>query len=137
MKLKQLLGTNLINAKSLNELNKLIGEYKTPVLDGMPRFYGGYVGFFVYESAKYAENKINALQRKDSKFDVHMPDIYLVKSEKIIVYDNFNNSIQAIYNANPQQTSYEDAGKSLMRFKTALIIQENSKKLHFQILLVN
>ena len=38
-----------------------------------------------------------------------MPDIYLVKSEKIIVYDNFNNSIQAIYNANPQKTSYEDA----------------------------
>ena len=110
IEIKTALGTNLIECQEpLDELNKLIGEYKTPVLDGMPRFYGGYVGFFAYESAKYAENKINALQRKDSKFDVDMPDIYLVKSEKIIVYDNFNNSIQAIYNANPQQTSYEDA----------------------------
>ena len=110
IEIKTALGTNLIECKEpLNELNKLIAEYKSPILDGMPRFYGGYVGFFAYESAKYAENKINALQRKDSKFDVHMPDIYLVKSEKIIVYDNFNNSIQAIYNANPQKTSYEDA----------------------------
>ena len=110
IEIKTALGTNLIECQEpLDELNKLIGEYKTPVLDDMPRFYGGYVGFFAYESAKYAENKINALQRKDSKFDVDMPDIYLVKSEKIIVYDNFNNSIQAIYNANPQQTSYEDA----------------------------
>ena len=110
IEIKTALGTNLIECKDpLNELNKLIAEYKTPILDGMPRFYGGYVGFFAYESAKYAENKINALQRKDSKFDVHMPDIYLVKSEKIIIYDNFNNSIQAVYNANPQKTSYEDA----------------------------
>ena len=110
IEIKTALGTNLIECKEpLNELNKLIAKYKSPILDGMPRFYGGYVGFFAYESAKYAENKINALQRKDSKFDVHMPDIYLVKSEKIIVYDNFNNSIQAVYNANPQKTSYEDA----------------------------
>ena len=62
-----------------------------------------------YESAKYAEEKINALQKKKSKFDEDMPDIYLVKSEKLIIYDNFNHTMQAIYNANPQQTSYEDA----------------------------
>lgn len=83
IEIKTALGTNPIECKEpLNELNKLIAKYKSPILDGMPRFYGGYVGFFAYESAKYAENKINALQRKDSKFDVHMPDIYLVKSEK-------------------------------------------------------
>ena len=132
IEIKTALGTNLIECKEpLNELNKLIGEYKTPVLDGMPRFYGGYVGFFAYESAKYAENKINALQRKDSKFDVHMPDIYLVKSEKIIVYDNFNNSIQAIYNANPQQTSYEDALQIIDEIQNSIDYSENSKKLHF------
>jgi anthranilate synthase component 1 len=38
-----------------------------------------------------------------------MPDIYLVKSEKLIVYDNFNQTMQAIYNANPLEMSYEEA----------------------------
>ncbi len=93
----------------LDELNKLIGKHKSPNLDNMPRFYGGYVGFFAYESARYAEQKINVLEKKDSKFDEDMPDIYLVKSEKLIVYDNFNQTMQAIYNANPLKMSYEEA----------------------------
>ena len=103
-------GINIFEAdEPLDELKKIIGEHRSPILTNMPRFYGGYVGFFAYESAKYAEEKINALQKKKSKFDEDMPDIYLVKSEKLIIYDNFNHTMQAIYNANPQQTSYEDA----------------------------
>ena len=50
---------------------------------------------------------------QESKFEEDMPDIYLVKSEKLIVYDNFNQTMQAIYNANPQKTSYEDAIKKI------------------------
>jgi len=38
-----------------------------------------------------------------------MPDIYLVKSEKLVVYDNFNKTIHAIYNSDPAKTSYEEA----------------------------
>ena len=103
-------GLNKIESNEpLDELNKLIGKHKSPNLDNMPRFYGGYVGFFAYESAKYAEQKINVLEKKDSKFDEDMPDIYLVKSEKLIVYDNFNKTMQAIYNANPLKMSYEEA----------------------------
>jgi anthranilate synthase component 1 len=75
----------------------------------MPRFYGGYVGFFAYESAQYAEEKIRSLQNKNSKFKEHMPDIYLVKSEKLIVYDNFNQTMHAIYNSDPSSISFEDA----------------------------
>ena len=87
-------GLNKIESNEpLDELNKLIGKHKSPNLDNMPRFYGGYVGFFAYESAKYAEQKINVLEKKDSKFDEDMPDIYLVKSEKLIVYDNFNQTM--------------------------------------------
>jgi anthranilate synthase component 1 len=75
----------------------------------MPRFYGGYVGFFAYESAQYAEEKIRSLQNKNSKFKEHMPEIYLVKSEKLIVYDNFNQTMHAIYNSDPASTSFKDA----------------------------
>ena len=55
----------------------------------MPRFYGGYVGFFAYESAQYAETKIAKLASKNSKFKDHMPEIYLIKAEKLIIFDNF------------------------------------------------
>ena len=38
-----------------------------------------------------------------------MPEIYLVKSEKLIVYDNFNQTMHAIYNSDPASTSFKDA----------------------------
>ena len=49
-----------------------------------------------------------------------MPDIYLVKSEKLIVYDNFNQTMQAIYNADPQKISYEDAQKEIDEIQNSI-----------------
>ena len=101
--------TKLESKDPLNELDNILTKFKSPNLENMPRFYGGYVGFFAYESAQYAEEKIRSLQNKNSKFKEHMPEIYLVKSEKLIVYDNFNQTMHAIYNSDPASTSFEDA----------------------------
>ena len=102
--------TTILETKDpLNELDNILTKFKSPNLENMPRFYGGYVGFFAYESAQYAEEKIRSLQNKNSKFKEHMPDIYLVKSEKLIVYDNFNQTMHAIYNSDPSSISFEDA----------------------------
>ena len=49
-----------------------------------------------------------------------MPDIYLVKSEKLIVYDNFNKSIQAIYNSDPSNISYEEAIQKLNQIEDGI-----------------
>ena len=101
--------TSFESKEPLDELNNILTKFKSPNVENMPRFYGGYVGFFAYESAQYAEEKIRSLQNKNSKFKEHMPDIYLVKSEKLIVYDNFNQTMHAIYNSDPSSISFEDA----------------------------
>ena len=93
----------------LDEIRKLTSLHKAPEIENLPRFYGGYVGFFAYESAQYAEKRIADLVHKDSKFDEHMPEIYLVKAEKLIVYDNINKTTQIILNADPSQITYEEA----------------------------
>ena len=92
----------------------------------MPRFYGGYVGFFAYESSKYAEKKIFDLSDKPSKFDEHMPEIYLIKAEKLIVFDNFSKTVEVIVNVNPQQKKYEDALKDLEQL-TELLNEEDQQ----------
>ena len=102
----------------LNEISKIIEKYNTPEIKNMPRFYGGYVGFFAYESAKYAEKKIEILEKKDSKFKEHMPEIYLVKANKLIVFDNFNKKQFAVFNANPTKISYEESLNSLNKIES-------------------
>ncbi|KRO41409.1 MAG: anthranilate synthase [SAR86 cluster bacterium BACL1 MAG-120920-bin57] len=97
----------------LHEVQMMTMSHKAPLIDNLPRFYGGYVGFFAYESAQYAEKKIASLQTKGSKFQDHMPDILLIKAEKLIVFDNLDQSTQLIFNANPKNTSFEEAQEIL------------------------
>ena len=91
----------------------------------MPRFFGGYVGFFAYESSKYAEKKIFNLEKKPSKFSENMPDVFLVKAKELIVFDNFNNQISVILNVYPEEESYEDAVKGIESLKEKISSQIN------------
>ena len=90
-------------------IQEITSKHLSPNLEHLPRFHGGYVGFFAYESSQYAEAKIAMLPEKGSKFAEHMPDIMLVKAEKLIVFDNLNNSTQIIFNACLQSMTYEFA----------------------------
>lgn len=114
------------------DLNKLISKYKAPEQDNFPRFFGGYVGFFAYESSKYAEKKIASLRPKESKFKEHMPDIYLVKSESIIVYDNFNKKTFTIYNSDPTKTSFEEANAKLEEIEECIDSEAEINEMKYQ-----
>ena len=94
-------------------IQEITSQHLSPNLEHLPRFHGGYVGFFAYESSQYAEAKISMLPEKGSKFAEHMPDIMLVKAEKLIVFDNLNNSTQIIFNACLQSMTYEFACSQL------------------------
>ena len=94
-------------------IQEITSQHLSPNLEHLPRFHGGYVGFFAYESSQYAEAKIAMLPEKGSKFAEHMPDIMLVKAEKLIVFDNLNNSTQIIFNACLQSMTYEFACSQL------------------------
>jgi len=128
-------GNNLDSYQSddpLGEVSNLTSKYRSPGIDNLPRFYGGYVGFFAYESSRYAEKKIENLQSKESKFKEHMPEIYLVKSDKLIVFDNTDNSIQLVYNVDPSSCSYDEALNILDSMEEIFLIEKDSQLLDFK-----
>ena len=128
-------GNNLDSYQSddpLGEVSNLTSKYHSPDIDNLPRFYGGYVGFFAYESSRYAEKKIENLQSKESKFKEHMPEIYLVKSDKLIVFDNTDNSIQLVYNVDPSSCSYDEALNILDSMEEIFLIEKDSQLLDFK-----
>ena len=105
----------------LKDIEKLTSKDKSPNLDDLPRFYGGYVGFFAYESAQYAEKKISRLPQKNSKFSDHMPDVLLVKADQLIIFDNLTNSIRIIFNANLRNMSYSFAQARLDEIENLIL----------------
>ena len=105
----------------LEDIEKITSRDQSPDLDNLPRFYGGYVGFFAYESAQYAEKKISSLPAKDSKFSDHMPDVLLVKAEQLIIFDNLKNSIKIIFNANLRNMSYSFAQARLDEIESTIL----------------
>ena len=105
----------------LEDIEKITSRDQSPDLDNLPRFYGGYVGFFAYESAQYAEKKISSLPAKDSKFSDHMPDVLLVKAEQLIIFDNLKNSIKIIFNVNLSNMSYSFAQARLDEIESTIL----------------
>ena len=105
----------------LEDIEKITSNDQSPDLDNLPRFYGGYVGFFAYESAQYAEKRISSLPAKDSKFSDHMPDVLLVKAEQLIIFDNLKNSIKIIFNANLRNMSYSFAQARLDEIESTIL----------------
>ena len=110
-----------ISDHPLEDIEKITSNDQSPDLDNLPRFYGGYVGFFAYESAQYAEKKISSLPAKDSKFSDHMPDVLLVKAEQLIIFDNLKNSIKIIFNANLRNMSYSFAQARLDEIESTIL----------------
>lgn len=78
-------------------------RFKVPELDGLPRFNGGLVGYFGYDTVRYIEPRLAKSCPEDP---LHTPDILLMVSDQLIVFDNLSGKLMLIYHADP---SVEDA----------------------------
>ncbi len=67
--------------------------------EGLPRFTGGLVGYFGYDTVAYIEPR---LRRATPKPDpIGTPDILLMVSEEVVVFDNLSGKLYLIVHAAP------------------------------------
>ena len=95
-------------------INDFIAKFKVPKLDNMPDFYGGLVGYLGYETTGYFENKIFRLKKPDR---LNVPDIFLMLSNDLVVFDNIKQVIYIVTHINPNEKSYSDAKKNLIKIE--------------------
>ncbi|WGL15846.1 anthranilate synthase component I [Microbulbifer bruguierae] len=75
-------------------------RYKVPEIEGLPRFNGGLVGYFGYDCVRYVEPKLANSCPPDI---LGNPDILLMVSDELVVFDNLAGAVIFIVHANPEQ----------------------------------
>lgn len=76
-------------------------RYRVPQLDGMPRFNGGLVGYFGYDCVRYVEKRLKDSCPEDK---LGTPDILLMVSDEVVVFDNLAGKLILISHADPAET---------------------------------
>lgn len=90
----------------LTWVERYLAQYKVPMIDGLPDFNGGLVGYFGYEIIRYIEPKLSQVNQQD---ELGMPDILLMVSNDLVVFDNVLNQAFMITHIDPNTQNYEDA----------------------------
>ncbi len=86
-------------------------RYRIPQLTGLPVFHGGLVGYFGYDTVRYIEQRLRDSAPPD---ELGTPDILLMVSEEVVVFDNLSGTLQLVVTADPAvEEAYERAQKRL------------------------
>ncbi len=102
----------------LDEIKKIMQEFRSVEVAGLPRFYGGLVGYIGYDTVRFFENIPD--KNKDC---LGIPDILLMLTDTLLVFDRLNHTIKILSNVIlPKQASvskkkqlYEKAIKKIQR----------------------
>lgn len=106
------------------EIRKIMEQYRSPSVPGMPSFTGGLVGYFSYDYLKYSEPSL----RLDAADSEGFKDVDLMLFDKVIVFDNFAQKLLLIANIPLEgiDLNYSMAEKELRRLET--LIKNGNKK---------
>jgi len=90
-------------------------NFKVAEIAGLPSFTGGLVGYFGYDTIRYIEKKLAHSENPD---ELHTPDILLMVSEEVVVFDNLSGKLYLIVQA--QQDQYDAANQYLDQLEQRL-----------------
>lgn len=104
--------TKTINSDApLDWVRDYASTFNVPEVAGLPRFSGGLVGYFGYETIHYIEPKVAKNSAQNPKEDpLGSPDILLMMSEDVLVFDNVNNQLMIVTHVDPAVTDAYQLG---------------------------
>ncbi|MBC8413106.1 MAG: anthranilate synthase component I [Nitrospira sp.] len=95
----------------LEAIERELKKYRPVHMPGLPRFFGGYVGYIGYDTVRHFERLPD-----NGHEGMDLPDIFLMFTDTLVVFDNLTHKIKVISNAfiedNPEQ-AYKDALKKI------------------------
>ncbi len=93
-------------------------QFNVPDIEGLPRFMGGLVGYFGYDTIRYIEPKLASEDKPDA---LQTPDILLMLSKEVVVFDNLSGKLYFIVMLEPsQEDAYQQGEARLLQLETQL-----------------
>ena len=121
-------GTETVMTKHVDHpgdtLREVLARYKSPVMEKMPTFTGGLVGYFSYDYIKYSEPKLKLSSEGQPDFR----DMDLMLFNEVIVFDHYRQKIMLITGVMTEdiEGSYQKAEETLGDM--AKLIREGEKE---------
>lgn len=85
-------------------------QFKVFKQAGMPVFSGGLVGYFGYDTVRFVEERLR--HSTPEKDDIQAPDIELLVSEELVVFDNLSGQVHVIVHADLSQANAYDQAQA-------------------------
>ncbi|NOZ68287.1 MAG: anthranilate synthase component I [Deferribacteres bacterium] len=86
-------------------------KYRPVIVPGLPRFFGGFVGYIGYDTVRCFEKLPDCHHE-----GLGLPDIFLMLTDTLVVFDNITHKIKVISNAHIEDTpekAYEKAREKI------------------------
>jgi len=78
------------------------GRYRVAPVANLPKFTGGLVGYFGYDTVRFIEPVLGRSQKPD---DIGGPDILLMLSDELLVFDNLAGKLHVVVHADPARAN--------------------------------
>ncbi|MCY4056720.1 MAG: anthranilate synthase component I, partial [Gammaproteobacteria bacterium] len=84
----------------LSAIEAFSRRFNVPDIPGLPRFFGGLVGYFGYDTVRTVEKRLADSAPPD---DLGTPDILLMVSTDVLVFDNMSSRVKFISLTDPTE----------------------------------
>ncbi|MCK7575973.1 MAG: anthranilate synthase component I [Chromatiales bacterium] len=108
------------SADPLAWIEQYQNRFQVAEIEGLPRFTGGLVGYFGYDTIRYIEPKLAVCPNPDQ---LGTPDILLMVSDEVVVFDNLSGRLYIIVHLDPTAGDTLEAGEARIGALNAMMRQ--------------
>jgi anthranilate synthase component 1 len=99
------LGSKIFETENpIEAIKREITSYKPVDVEGLPRFYGGLVGYIGYDIVRFFE-----CIPDQKRPELELPDMFFMVTDTVIIFDNLKGKMKVVSNAHINNKSPEDA----------------------------
>ncbi len=95
-------------------------RYRVPEVAGLPKFTGGLVGYFGYDTVRYIEPRLANCPNPDQ---LGNPDILLMLSDEVVVFDNLSGKLHVVVHVDPAEPAALEKGETRLSQLVRLLEQ--------------